>query len=211
MPRDTTRRGFLTAAGAGTMTAIAGCGGNSEPTDQDTPAQNDSGDNTDEETPEPADDMDDSTEETPADSGGGTLQMMATGSIQTLDPTNAKGSGAGYNQYNQQLMYFPDGQYPPEPALATGHEVSDDGLTYTFDLREGVTFHDGSEFTADDVVYSYRRLAESSNSRNKDDIVGDTMTIDHEKDASLSEPTDEETLDDVVPESLAVEAVDDYT
>jgi peptide/nickel transport system substrate-binding protein len=137
--------------------------------------------------------------------------MMATGSIQTLDPTNAKGSGAGYNQYNQQLMYFPDGEYPPEPALAKDYEVSEDGLTYTFNLREDATFHDGSDVTAQDVVYSFRRVAESSNSRNKDDIVGDTMQIQHEKDASLSEPTDEETLEDVVPESLAVEAPDDYT
>ena len=137
--------------------------------------------------------------------------MMTTGSIQTLDPINAKGSGAGYNQYNQQLMYFPDGQYPPEPALAEGYDVSEDGLTYTFDLREDATFHDGSDVTAQDVVYSYRRLAESSNSRNRDDIIGETLTIDHEKDASLSEPTDEKTLADVVPGSLAVEAVDDYT
>ncbi|CCQ33570.1 Dipeptide ABC transporter dipeptide-binding domain containing protein [Halorhabdus tiamatea SARL4B] len=211
MPRDTTRRGFLTAAGAGAMTAVAGCGANSEPTDQDTPAQNDPGDESAEETPESTVDTDHSTEEATTHSGGGTLQMMADGSVQTLDPINAKGSGAGYNQYNQQLMYFPDGHYPPEPALATGYEVSEDGLTYTFDLREDVTFHDGSEFTAQDVVYSYRRLAESPNSRNKDDIVGETLTIDHEKDATLSEPTDEETLEDVVPGSLAVEAVDDYT
>lgn len=146
-----------------------------------------------------------------SDTSGGTLQMMATGSIQTLDPTSAKGSGAGYNQYNQQLMYFPDGGYPPEPALAKNYEISDDGLTYTFELREGATFHDGSEVTAQDVVYSYRRLAESPNSRNKDDIIGDTLVVEHEKDPSLSEPTDEETLDDVVPESLGVEAIDDYT
>ncbi|WEL16201.1 ABC-type transport system, periplasmic component [Halorhabdus sp. SVX81] len=212
MPRDTTRRRFLLAAGAGGLTAVAGCGGDSESTNPDTATQDDpetgsGGGSTD----EPSDETDDSTEETPVDSDGGTLQMMATGSIQTLDPINAKGSGAGYNQYNQQLMYFPDGHYPPEPALATGYEVSDDGLTYTFDLREDVTFHDGSEFTAHDVVYSYRRLAESPNSRNKDDIIGETLTIDHEKDATLSEPTDEETLEDVVPGSLAVEAVDDYT
>ena len=150
-------------------------------------------------------------EDTATAAAGGTLQMLATGSIQTLDPINAKGSGAGYNQYNRSLMQFPDGHYPPEPALAEGYEVSDDGLTYTFTLREGVTFHDGSELTADDVVYSYRRLAESGNSRNRDDIIGETMTIDHEKDASLSDPADEETLADVVPESLAVEAVDDST
>jgi peptide/nickel transport system substrate-binding protein len=45
-----------------------------------------------------------------------------------------------------------------EPALATGYAVSPDGLTYTFDLRDGVTFHNGRPFTAADVVYSYERV-----------------------------------------------------
>lgn len=40
------------------------------------------------------------------------------------------------------------------PALASDWEVSDDGLTYTFTLREGVTFHDGQELTPQDVVWS---------------------------------------------------------
>ena len=44
-----------------------------------------------------------------------------------------------------------------EPMLATEWEVSEDGLTYTFTLREGVTFHDGAELTADDVVFSLER------------------------------------------------------
>ncbi|WP_460776264.1 ABC transporter substrate-binding protein [Microbacterium sp. GXF7504] len=40
------------------------------------------------------------------------------------------------------------------PALATDWTVSDDGLTYTFEVREGVTFHDGQELTPQDVVWS---------------------------------------------------------
>ena len=80
--------------------------------------------------------------------------MMATGSIQTLDPINAKGSGAGYDQYGRSLMEFNNGLYPPEAALAEDYEMSDDGLTYTFTLKQGVMFHDGSELTADDIVYS---------------------------------------------------------
>jgi peptide/nickel transport system substrate-binding protein len=45
-----------------------------------------------------------------------------------------------------------------EPSLAEEWETSEDGLTWTFTLREGVTFHDGSEFDSADVVYSYNRI-----------------------------------------------------
>jgi len=41
-----------------------------------------------------------------------------------------------------------------EPALASDWTVSEDGLTYTFDLREGITFHDGQALTPQDVVWS---------------------------------------------------------
>ena len=44
------------------------------------------------------------------------------------------------------------------PGLAESWEVSDDGLTYTFHLREGVTFHDGSAFDAEDAAASLRRV-----------------------------------------------------
>ncbi|WP_306118902.1 MULTISPECIES: ABC transporter substrate-binding protein [unclassified Roseitalea] len=45
-----------------------------------------------------------------------------------------------------------------QPALASSWEVSDDGLNYTFELEEGVTFHDGSAMTAEDVAASLRRV-----------------------------------------------------
>jgi oligopeptide transport system substrate-binding protein len=44
------------------------------------------------------------------------------------------------------------------PALAERWETSPDGLTYTFHLRQGVKFHDGSDFTARDVVRSWQRV-----------------------------------------------------
>ena len=46
----------------------------------------------------------------------------------------------------------------PIPRLATGWEISDDGLTYTITLAEGVTWHDGSDFSAADVVWTFERL-----------------------------------------------------
>jgi len=63
------------------------------------------------------------------------------------------------------LLNAYDGLYryqgnPPElvPWLAEGHSVSEDGLVWEFMLREGAKFHDGSTITAEDVVYSFRRL-----------------------------------------------------
>ncbi len=49
---------------------------------------------------------------------------------------------------------------PPEltPWLAESHAVSENGMEWTFTLRDGIRFHDGSALTADDVVYSFRRL-----------------------------------------------------
>ena len=54
------------------------------------------------------------------------------------------------------------------PALAESWEISDDGLTYTFTLREGVTFHDGTAMTAADVKFSLDRArAEDSTNAQK--------------------------------------------
>ncbi|MDE4276615.1 ABC transporter substrate-binding protein [Phaeobacter gallaeciensis] len=54
--------------------------------------------------------------------------------------------------YEGLLRYDTDLQ--PMPGLAESWEISDDGLTYTFKLHEGVKWHDGEDFTADDVVFS---------------------------------------------------------
>ena len=44
------------------------------------------------------------------------------------------------------------------PELATNWEIAPDGMSFTFDLREGVKFHDGSDFNADDVVATFDRI-----------------------------------------------------
>jgi peptide/nickel transport system substrate-binding protein len=59
-----------------------------------------------------------------------------------------------------------------QPALATGlPEVSEDGLTYTYHLREDVEFSDGTPFTAEDVVFTYETLVdEGTNNPYRDDF-----------------------------------------
>ena len=56
------------------------------------------------------------------------------------------------------LVQFRDGSLEVEPALAESWEISDDGTVYTFDLREGVTFHDGTPFDAEAVKFNFDRM-----------------------------------------------------
>ncbi|HHY94931.1 MAG TPA: ABC transporter substrate-binding protein [Firmicutes bacterium] len=60
------------------------------------------------------------------------------------------------NLYDTLVFPTLDGQI--EPHLATDWQVSSDGLKYTFNLRRGVKFHDGSELEAEDIVFSMHRL-----------------------------------------------------
>lgn len=60
----------------------------------------------------------------------------------------------------ETLFHYDSATGELEPVLATSAEVSDDGLTWTFHLREGVTFHDGTPFNADAVKFSVERCLE---------------------------------------------------
>ena len=52
----------------------------------------------------------------------------------------------------------PDENLEMQPALAESWDLSDDQLTWTFHLRDGVSFTDGAALTAEDVAYSYNRI-----------------------------------------------------
>ena len=56
------------------------------------------------------------------------------------------------------LVRFKEGSFTQEPGLATAWKMSPDGLTYTFTLRKGVKFHDGTPFDAEAVKFTYDRL-----------------------------------------------------
>jgi ABC-type transport system substrate-binding protein len=93
-----------------------------------------------------------------------TLRMaLPEGDANSLDPqqyeTLAEFQILG-NVY-EGLVRYNAKTLQPEAALATSWDVSKDGLTYTFHLRPNVTFTNGRTVTADDVVYSFNRLADS--------------------------------------------------
>jgi len=60
-------------------------------------------------------------------------------------------------QILEALLQYEDGGTTVIPSLATDYSVSDDGLEWTINLREGVKFHDGTDFNADAVVVNYER------------------------------------------------------
>lgn len=65
------------------------------------------------------------------------------------------------NVYDGLVRYKP-GTLEVEPALATEWTISEDGKTYTFTLREGVTFHDGSPFNSEAVKFNFERMLDES-------------------------------------------------
>lgn len=64
----------------------------------------------------------------------------------------------------QSLLKF-DFDQSPRPGLAKSWEMSDDGLTYTFHLEETVKWHDGTPFTAEDVVFSTTKILPETHAR----------------------------------------------
>jgi peptide/nickel transport system substrate-binding protein len=205
-----TRRRFLALVGSAGATALAGCSGN-EPSEEATATA------TPEETQEAIDQDSTAEPETESDDGsekeytGGTLRLASSGRIQTLDPPGAKAAGSGYNQYQEPPLKFVNGDLPASGRLVTDYEISNGGRTYTLNLKQGVQFHpadeldeDQQEMTASDVVYSWERIAQSENSRNKNDIIGGAFSIAHEGNT-------DDNLSNYEPWSMALEAVDDYT
>ena len=96
-----------------------------------------------------------------------TFTTVSIGDPQELDPAHAYDTASGaviMNAYETLVWYERERTDKLKPMLATevptqaNGGISPDGLTYTFNIRQGVKFHDGSTLTADDVVFSIKRL-----------------------------------------------------
>ncbi len=96
---------------------------------------------------------------------GGTLIFAQSADAGTLDPaleTSANSLAPAFHIY-EGLTQFEPGTTTPIPALATGWEASEDGIEWTFTLQEGVTFHDGTPFNADAVMFNFERWWDTEN------------------------------------------------
>ena len=97
---------------------------------------------------------------------GGTLNTAfgagGQGAGRQPDPYALQNLGMGWSVNNgliqQKFPFNPSVGIEFEPVLATEYSLSEDGSEWTFNLRQGVTFHDGEVFNADDVVATIKRL-----------------------------------------------------
>ena len=92
--------------------------------------------------------------------GSDTLRLNLSSEPDFLDPalnSSVDGACLAANSFSGLYTYNADGV--TVPACATGYEVSEDGLTYTVTLRDGLKWSDGSDLTAADFEYSWKRAA----------------------------------------------------
>ncbi|WP_319518568.1 ABC transporter substrate-binding protein [uncultured Martelella sp.] len=86
---------------------------------------------------------------------------MTMTSMRGLDPhelNQFESAEVVANLYDRLMMPNAEDQTVLEPAIAESWDVSEDGSTYTFHIRDGITFHSGNPLTARDVEWSLRRL-----------------------------------------------------
>ncbi|KGJ05152.1 dipeptide transport system substrate-binding protein [Paracoccus halophilus] len=105
-----------------------------------------------------------------------TFVYCSEGSPEGFDPApytaGTTFDASGHAVYNR-LVQFKPGTTEIEPALAESWEVSEDGLEYTFKLRQGVKFHANDKFTpsrdfnADDVIFTFERQANADHPWNQ--------------------------------------------
>ena len=135
----------------------------------------------------------------PAAGGSGTLNLYNTDPL-TLDPAMA--GDATSNGYILQIfsgLVRMDDNLEPVADIATGWQVSADGLTYTFQLRQGVTFQDGRKVTASDFKYSWERACNpATDSQTASIYLGDILGA-------------SEMLSGAAQSLSGVQVVDDYT
>lgn len=114
----------------------------------------------------------------------------------SLDPDHMTAAGTKeimFNVFEGLVKPSPEGEIVP--AVASEVEKSDDSLTYTFTLRDGVTFHNGDPVEMEDVLYSIDRRRQPDDDAaaylEALDVISDIKTADNTLTITLSEPSNE--------------------
>lgn len=126
---------------------------------------------------------------------GGTLRLGLDGgsTADTLDPALASATTAFVicHCWGDTLIESHPETGEPLPSLAQSWDVSEDGAVWTFQIHEGVEFHDGQPMTIDDVVETLRRHADEGSQSGALGLLGDIESIEgsgNELVVTLSEP-----------------------
>ena len=126
------------------MTALSGCTGGTDKSSEDNSSTESGADTT------PAGEP----------TYGGSVVVGIQQDIDSLDPHKAIAAGTKEILFNIfEGLVKPDENGNLKNAVASDYTISEDGLTYTFTLRDGVKFHNGNEVTAEDVKYSLERVS----------------------------------------------------
>ena len=161
--------------------ALTGCGGGATTPDANQPATNGEAQQKVEQ---------EGTEVTKADANAPNPAKKRDGAEDTLvvGTNEAKGTfnpiyySSTYDGYVVSMVFAGlinrdiDGQW--QPALADSWEISEDGKTYTFKIKEGVTFSDGEPVTAEDIAFTYKAIADPSYDGRFQTIVQDMVGFD---------------------------------
>ena len=130
--------------------------------------------------------------------------------VESIDPAlNSAVDGANYILYLSDNLLKIDKEGKVVPGLAEKYDISDDQLTWTFHLRDGLKWSDGSDFTAEDFVYSWQRMVDPNVAAPYAQTV---LGMVEGYDEAIGKPDAEgNTTIDPDPTKLNVEAPDDKT
>ena len=113
--------------------------------------------------------------------------------ISSLDPhedTDAGTRSVLFNVFEGLVKPTTDGDVTP--AVASDYTISDDAKTYTFTLRDGITFQDGNPVTVEDIKYSLERSAEMDGESSALSVISDIKIVDDKTiELTLSEANSE--------------------
>ncbi len=93
-----------------------------------------------------------------------TIVVGLSADVATFEPANISSRdnmNIAHHIFGSLFTLDADGKHVPN--LASAMAISDDGLAYTYTLRDGLTCHDGEALTAEDVAYSFTRIADPAN------------------------------------------------